>query len=126
MSYMSKKFKFYAFGLLFCIAVGSGVWLFLGKNNNTVFFNEATNLVKLISPVPLLITLNVLNVTELILEKKFMAYFGAGLIVLFISLLSIDALKLGLPVFYAGYYPMLIEGFCLCLYYFIVQKFRHE
>ena len=120
---------------LFCIAAGAIMYffpeqlltiLFLGKNNNTVFFNEATNLVKLISPVPLLITLNVLNVTELILEKKFKAYLGAGLIVLFISLLSIDALKLGLPVFYAGYYPMLIEGFCLCLYYFIIQKFRHE
>ena len=120
---------------LFCIAAGAIMYffpeqlltiLFLGKNNNTVFFNEAAHLVKLISPVPLLITLNVLNVTELILEKKFKAYFGAGLIVLFISLLSIDALKLGLPVFYAGYYPMLIEGFCLFLYYFIIQKFRNE
>ena len=99
--------------------------LFLGKNNNAIFFNEASHLVKLISPVPLLIALNVLNVAELILEKKFVAYFGAGVVVLFISLLSIDALKLGLPAYYAGYYPMLIEGFCLCLYFLIVQKFRN-
>ncbi len=119
---------------LLCIAAGAIMYLFpeqlltvlfLGKNNNAVFFNEAAHLVKLISPVPLLIALNVLNVAELILEKKFMAYFGAGVIVLLISLLCIDALKLGLPAYYAGYYPVLIEGFCLCLYYLIVQKFRN-
>ena len=100
--------------------------LFLGKNNNAAFFNEAAHLVKLISPVPLLIALNVLNVAELILEKKFLAYFGAGIFILFISLLSIDALKLGLSESYAGYYPLIIEGFSLFLYVLIVQKFRNE
>jgi len=119
----------------FCILAGAIMYLFpeqlltilfLGKNNNTAFFNEAAHLVQLISPVPLLIALNVLNVAELILEKKFLAYFGAGIFILFISLLSIDALKLGLPASYAGYYPVLIEASCLLLYVFIVQKFRNE
>ena len=90
--------------------------------HNAAFFNEAAHLVKLISPVPLLIALNVLNVAELILEKKFLAYFGAGIFILFISLLSIDALKLGLPISYAGYYPLIIEGFSLLLYILIVQS----
>ena len=119
----------------FCIVAGAIMYLFpeqlltilfLGKNNNAAFFNEAAHLVKLISPVPLLIALNVLNVAELILEKKFLAYFGAGIFILFISLLSIDALKLGLPISYAGYYPLIIEGFSLLLYILIVQKFRNE
>jgi hypothetical protein len=100
--------------------------LFLGKNNNQLFFNEAAQLVKIISPVPLLIALNVLNVSELILEKKFLIYLGAGLLVLLISLFSIDALKLGLPAKYAGYYPIVIEGACLLIYSFIVQKIRNE
>ena len=100
--------------------------LFLGKNNNQLFFIEATQLVKIISPVLLLIALNVLNVSELILEKKFLTYLGAGLFVLLISLLSIDALKLGLPAKYAGYYPIVIEGACLLIYTFIVQKIRNE
>ena len=100
--------------------------LFLGKNNNQVFFGEAAQLVKYISPVPLLIALNVLNVSELILEKKFVIYFGAGVFLLIISLLSIDALKLGLPSKYAGYYPILIEGSSLLIYSFIVQQIRNE
>jgi O-antigen/teichoic acid export membrane protein len=132
-----KKFKQQQNRLLFLLCFTAGIImfifpeqlltiLFLGKNNNQLFFTEATQLVKIISPVPLLIALNVLNVSELILEKKFLTYLGAGLFVLLISLLSIDALKLGLPAKYAGYYPIVIEGACLLIYTFIVQKIRNE
>ena len=132
-----KKFKQQQNRLLFILCLSAGIImlifpeqlltiLFLGKNNNQLFFTEATQLVKIISPVPLLITLNVLNVSELILEKKFLTYLGAGLFVLLIALLSIDALKLGLPAEYAGYYPIVIEGSCLLIYTVIVQKIRNE
>ena len=98
--------------------------LFMGKNNHADFFSTAVSLLKMISPVPLFIALNVLNVTELILEKKFKAYFAAGVLVLLGSLLCVDAMKLGVPYFFAGYYPMVIEGLCLCIYFIIVQYFR--
>ena len=120
---------------LFCITIGIIMYLFpnqiltillLGKNKDQAFFNQTTELIKLISFVPLLIALNVLNVTEIILEKKFTAYFGAGVAVLFISLFCVDTLKLGLPYQYAGYYPFFIEAACLIIYYLIVKKIRSE
>jgi O-antigen/teichoic acid export membrane protein len=116
-----------------CIAAGVIMYLFpselltilfMGKNNHEDFFSTAVGLVKMISPVPLFIALNVLNITELILEKKFKAYFVSGVIVLLASLLCVDAMKLGVPYHFAGYYPMVIEGFCLCIYFIIIQYFR--
>lgn len=97
--------------------------LLLGKANADVtFMTEATRLLQLISAVPLLIALNVLNVAELILDKKFKAYFGAGLIVLLIAALFILFLYLGLPNYTLGYYPMIIEGACLIIYFLIIQS----
>lgn len=94
------------------------------KNNDLAFFTQVVQLMKMISWVPLLIALNVLNVLEIFLEKKYTAYFGSGLFLLFVSLISIDALKLGLPQNYAGYYPLLIESASFLISLFIVQKIR--
>ena len=132
-----KKLKQQQNKLLTIICIGVGIIMYLfhdqilsillfGKNKNQVFFNQTSELIKLISFVPLLISLNVLNVAELILEKKFIAYFSAGIAILFISLFCVDALKLGIPNQYAGYYPLLIEASCLIIYYLIVQKLRSE
>ena len=93
----------------------------------TIEFNfmlEAVRLLKLISLVPLLIALNVLNVTELILEKKFTSYFVAGLIVLFFASLFILFIYFGLPRYTLGYYPIFIEGACLVIYFLIIQNNR--
>ena len=119
---------------LFCLIAGLVMFIFpdqlliillLGKHEtNTAFIVEVTKLLKLISIVPMLIALNVLNVAEIFLEKKYIAYFGAGVIVLFVSLLSIDSLQLGLDPKYVGYYPMLIEGVALVTSYFILQRIR--
>ena len=119
---------------LFCLLVGLVMYalpeqlltiLLLGKhNNNQAFFMQVQELIQLISIVPFLIALNVLNVTEIFLEKKYIAYFGAGVFILFVSLLSIDSLQLGLDPKYVGYYPMLIEGVALITSYFIVQQIR--
>ena len=99
--------------------------LLLGKSNvDAVFMMEATRLLKLIAIVPLLIALNVLNVAELILDKKLKSYFGAGLIVLLIAVLFILFLYLGLPKYTLGYYPMMIEGSCLVVYFLIIQSNR--
>lgn len=99
--------------------------LLLGKSNvDVAFMEEATRLLQLIAFVPLLIALNVLNVAELILEKKFKSYFGAGLIVLLIAVLFILFLYLGLPKYTLGYYPMIIEGACLVIYFLIIQSNR--
>ena len=99
--------------------------LLLGKSNvDAAFMIEATRLLQLIAVVPLLIALNVLNVAELILDKKFKSYFGAGLIVLLIAALFILFLYLGLPNYTLGYYPMIIEGACLVIYFLIVQSNR--
>jgi O-antigen/teichoic acid export membrane protein len=99
--------------------------LLLGKSNvDVAFMEEATRLLQLIAIVPLLIALNVLNVAELILEKKFKSYFGAGLIVLLIAVLFILFLYLGLPKYTLGYYPMIIEGACLVIYFLIIQSNR--
>jgi O-antigen/teichoic acid export membrane protein len=117
-----------------CIAAGFILYFFpefilyillLGKSNvDPAFMLEATRLLKLITPVPLLIALNVLNVAELILDKKFKSYFGAGLIVLLIAALFILFLYLGLPNYTLGYYPMIIEGACLVIYFLIIQSNR--
>ena len=119
---------------LFCLIAGLVMYAFpdvlltillLGKHEtNTEFVTQVTELLKLISIVPLLIALNVLNVAEIFLEKKYIAYFGAGVFILFVSLLSIDSLQLGLDPKYVGYYPMLIEGVALVTSYFIVQQIR--
>ena len=99
--------------------------LLLGKSNvDATFMVEATRLLQLIAVVPLLIALNVLNVAELILDKKFKSYFGAGLIVLLIAVLFLLFLYLGLPKYTLGYYPMIIEGACLVIYFLIIQSNR--
>ncbi len=119
---------------LACIAAGFVLYFFpefilslllLGKSNvDPSFMLEATRLLKLIALVPLLIALNVFNVAELILDKKFKSYFGAGLIVLLIAALFILFLYLGLPKYTLGYYPMIIEGACLVIYFLIIQSNR--
>jgi len=119
---------------LACIAAGFVLYfspafilslLLLGKSNvDPAFMLEATRLLKLITIVPLLIALNVFNVAELILDKKFKSYFGAGLIVLLIAGLFILFLFLGLPNYTLGYYPMIIEGACLVIYFLIIQSNR--
>jgi O-antigen/teichoic acid export membrane protein len=119
---------------LACIAAGFVLYFFphfilslllLGKSNvDPAFMLEATRLLKLIAVVPLLIALNVFNVAELILDKKFKSYFGAGLIVLLIAALFILFLYLGLPNDTLGYYPMIIEGACLVIYFLIIQSNR--
>ena len=99
--------------------------LLLGKSNvDAAFMIEATRLLQLIAVVPLLIALNVFNVAELILDKKFKSYFGAGLIVLLIAVLFLLFLYLGLPKYTLGYYPMIIEGACLVIYFLIIQSNR--
>ncbi len=117
-----------------CVAAGLILYFFpafilsillLGKSNvDTAFMMEATRLLQLIAMVPLLIALNVLNVAELILDRKFKAYFGAGLIVLLIAALFILFLYWGLPNYTLGYYPMIIEGACLIIYFLIIQSNR--
>jgi hypothetical protein len=92
---------------------------------NTDFFNQATILLKLIAPVPLLIALNVLNVTELILEKKYLAYFIAGLLVLLVAILFVVFMYLGLPINVAGYYPIIVEGSCLLIYFLILKGLKN-
>ena len=119
---------------LACVCVGIVLYFFphfilslllLGKSNvDAAFMMEATRLLKLIAVVPLLIALNVLNVAELILDKKFKSYFGAGLIVLLVAALFILFLYLGLPNYTLGYYPMIIEGACLVIYFLIIQSNR--
>ena len=119
---------------LACIGAGLVLYFFpafilslllLGKSNvDNAFMLEATRLLQLIAVVPLLIALNVLNVAELILDKKFKSYFGAGLIVLLIAVLFILFLYLGLPNYTLGYYPMIIEGACLVIYFLIIQSNR--
>jgi len=95
------------------------------KAANLDFFNQATTLLKLIAPVPLLIALNVLNVTELILEKKYLAYFIAGLLVLLVAILFVLFMYLGLPIKVAGYYPIIIEGSCLLIYFLILKGLKN-
>jgi len=95
------------------------------KAVNPDFFNQATILLKLIAPVPLLIALNVLNVTELILEKEYLAYFIAGLLVLLVAFLFVAFMYLGLPIQVAGYYPIFIEGSCLLIYFLILKGLRN-
>jgi O-antigen/teichoic acid export membrane protein len=99
--------------------------LLLGKSNvDAAFMVEATRLLQLIAAVPLLIALNVFNVAELILDKLFKSYFAAGLIVLLIAVLFILFLYLGLPKYTLGYYPMMIEGACLVIYFLMIQSKR--
>jgi O-antigen/teichoic acid export membrane protein len=100
--------------------------LLWGKHNtNADFFDQATVLLKLIAPVPLLIALNVLNVAELLLEKKYLAYFIAGVLVLLVAILFVVFMYLGLPIKVAGYYPIIIEGSCLLIYFLILKGLKN-
>jgi O-antigen/teichoic acid export membrane protein len=116
-----------------CIAAGLVMYFFpeqllyillLGKTGTPAFLAETARLMQFISPVPFFIAMNVLNVAELILEKQFVAYFGAGVVVLIVSLLAIDALYVGVSPVWAGFYPLLIESACLLIYGVIVRKVR--
>jgi O-antigen/teichoic acid export membrane protein len=119
---------------IICIVAGIFLYFFpelvlsillLGKSSiDNNFIIEAIHLLKLIAIVPLLIALNVFNVAELILEKKFISYFVAGLIVLLIAGLFVVFLYIGLPRYTLGYYPMIIEGACLIIYFLIIQNNR--
>jgi O-antigen/teichoic acid export membrane protein len=120
---------------ILCLVAGAVLYFFpeqilsillWGKQTaNTDFFNQATILLKLIAPVPLLIALNVLNVTELILEKKYLAYFIAGLLVLLVAILFVVFMYLGLPINVAGYYPIIVEGSCLLIYFLILKGLKN-
>ena len=116
-----------------CIAAGLVMYflpeqllyiLLLGKTGTPAFFAETARLLQYISPVPFFIAMNVLNVAELILEKKFVAYFGAGIVVLIVSLLAIDALYVGVSPAWAGLYPLFIESACLLIYGLIMRRVR--
>jgi O-antigen/teichoic acid export membrane protein len=119
---------------IFCLLAGLIMYAFpdqlltillLGKHEaNLDFITQVRSLLQLISIVPLLIALNVLNVAEIFLEKKYIAYFGAGVFILLVSLLCIDCFQLGLDAKYVGFYPMVIEGVALLTSFFIVQKIR--
>lgn len=132
-----KKMKFQQNLLLasFCLLAGVLMYFFpdqiilillFGKKENSLFINQAVELLRFISPVPLLIALNVLNVLELFLEKKYKAYFGTGLIILIIAIACLIALKIGLPQFMTGFYPLLIEGASFIITWLIVNKIRNE
>lgn len=119
----------------FCLVAGLLMYFFpekivtillFGKKENTLFINQTIELLRLISPVPLLIALNVLNVLELFLEKRYTAYFGTGLVILFIAIICLVGLKLGMPQFYAGFYPLLIEGASFFITFVIVNKVRND
>lgn len=116
-----------------CIAAGVVMFFFpeqllyillLGKTGTPAFLAETAKLLQYISPVPFFIAMNVLNVAELILEKQFVAYFGAGIVVLIVSLLAIDALHVGVSPAWAGFYPLLIESACLLIYGLIIRRVR--
>jgi O-antigen/teichoic acid export membrane protein len=99
--------------------------LFMGKKTEAAFFTQTAILIQAISMVPLLMALNVLNVAEVFLEKKYTLHFKGGLLLLLITVISITALKYTLPFFVAGYYPMIIEGASLIVSLSIVQKIRN-
>jgi len=109
--------------ILFCFPEQFLVLLLMGKkSNDLVFFNEVVGLFRMISLVPLIIALNVLNALEIFLYKKYVSYFGAGVALLFISLLCIDAFKLGLSQAFVGYYPLVIESAALLISFYIVKN----
>lgn len=119
----------------FCLLAGLLMYFFpeqiitillFGKKENSSFIAQAIQILRQISPVPLIIALNVLNVLELFLEKRYTAYFGTGIVILFIALLCLVALKYGLPQFYTGFYPLLIESASFLITLLIVNKIRNE
>jgi len=99
--------------------------LLLGKQKDAPFFIQTATLIKAISMVPLLMAINLLNVAETFLEKKYTLHFKGGLILLLITILSIALLNYSLPYYMAGYYPMIIEGTSLIISLFIVQQIRN-
>ena len=99
--------------------------LLFGKNREHDFFEQTSDLIRAISFVPLLISLNLLNVAEIFLEKKYTLHFKGGLFLLIITGLSIITIKNFLPFYWAGFYPLLIEGAALLTSLFIVQQIRH-
>jgi O-antigen/teichoic acid export membrane protein len=76
----------------------------------------AANYLKWMSLVPLFIALNMLNVMELLLEKKnhIIFYIGIG-ILCFALIMTILLLQLN-PQWY-GLFPMMVESVCLLLYF---------
>lgn len=99
--------------------------LLLGKQQDITFFNQTVSLIKTVSLVPLLIALNLLNVAEIFLEKRYRLFFKGSLCLLIITFIAIIALSLGVPYTLSGFYPMIVEGSTLLISLFIVQQIRH-
>jgi len=102
------------------------VRLFLlgGKEKSAEFIALSGQLLRLISPVPLLIALNALNIMELLMENRFNDYLFAGIIVLLFSASGAVFTHLGLKTAYLGLYPIYIESVSLLIYLFFVLRNR--
>jgi O-antigen/teichoic acid export membrane protein len=100
--------------------------LLLGKTKEVQFIQEAATLIKLTSPVPLLIAMNLFNVAEMILEKRFQMYFTASILTLSATILYIFSSYLGLLTIHPGYYLGYIELVCLLIYTMAIKKIRNE
>ena len=100
--------------------------LLLGQTKEVDFIQEASILIQLTSPAPLLIGMNLFNVAELMLEKRFRLYFKASIITLTATIIYTGLSHQGIIKIHAGYYLAYIELVCLLVYTIVVKKIRNE
>ena len=79
---------------------------------------------RIIALTPLFISLNALNVIELLIKNAFSVILKISFIILILSVLvSILFVWLNIPKFFA-FYPFIIETSCLIIYLYFIKKLR--
>lgn len=97
-----------------------------GSEKSADFIKTGAEIIRAVSLVPLVISLNALNVAEVMMAKLYKQHFMAGLFILFLTLVSSLLAKYTSNEFYLGYYPMFIESSTLVLYLLIVYNYRRK
>ncbi len=110
---------FFIVGLIFLLMPGLIISIISGQRNEL-----SETYLRIISLTPLFISLNALNVIELLIKNKYKIILKISFIILLLSIaVSILFAYFNQSNFFA-FYPFIIETSCLIIYSFFIKKLR--
>lgn len=124
-NWLSYKKKMNQYLAIFFIMAGLGLLItapyipkiLTGKNNLLT-----TSFIQAISFVPFVVSMNVLNVLDLLIRNQYQYIFKIAMILLCITILvSFSLVKFG-SVRYFGFYPLIIDTCAIQLYLYFINK----
>jgi len=106
-------------GLILFLMPGLIISIISGQRNEL-----SESYLRIIALTPLFISLNALNVIELLIENAFSVILKISFIILVLSVLvSLFFVWMNIPKFFA-FYPLIIETSCLIIYVYFIKKIR--